>query len=388
MSSGRSARHAWPTAGGAARAVLAAAICLGASLLANGRIDDTPSDLDVAWAVLTVAACLPLALRHRVPLVAAVVALSASLVGFALGYSMSAVLVLALALVGLSASRAAVRLTGTLGVYSGAVVAGIALASGDSTPVLATVAGFAVGMLPALLGENLRVERARTHDAREQARRIEELRDRDVQRAVAEERLRVARDVHDITGHHLSAIALQSAGAGRMTHDADARAAFERIHGLTAQALGQTRRTLGVLRDPSEPAALAPPPRLAHVEHLLAPARAAGIDVSLDVEGAPRELSETMEMCAYRVIQESLTNVVRHAGAGRVRVAVAYGEQVLAVVVDDDGQGSDAGRPVRPGSGIEGMRERLALVGGSLAAGPRDGEGWTVHATIPLEDPR
>jgi signal transduction histidine kinase len=241
------------------------------------------------------------------------------------------------------------------------------------------------------VGERLRAERVRSRDARELARRVEELRDRDVERAVAEERLRIARDVHDITGHHLSAISLQAAGAGRTTGDPLARETFERIHRLTSEALGQTRRALGVLRHEDEDGAAAPPPppRIASVEPLLGPARAAGIAAELSVEGDVRELPETVEMCAYRVVQESLTNVVRHADARSVRVVVAYGPATLRIAVDDDGRGgaADGGPPVRGGSGIEGMRERLALVGGELTTGPGGPlGGWSVRAVVPLEE--
>ena len=191
--------------------------------------------------------------------------------------------------------------------------------------------------------------------------------------------------MHDITGHHLSAISLQAAGASRATSDPVARGALERIHRLTSGALGQTRRALGVLRE-SEPAALAPTPRLEHVEQLLEPARDAGLAVDLRVDGAGRPLSDEIEVCAYRVVQESLTNVVRHASATAVHVRVAYGERELLVTVDDDGVGG----PGRPGGGIEGMRERVAIVGGSFAAGPAR-HGWSVRASIPLDaepDPR
>ncbi|MDW5597049.1 histidine kinase [Conexibacter stalactiti] len=327
--------------------------------------------------------------RQGWPAVGAVVALLSALLGNILDSPVTGpLIVLALGLVGLATSRAGVRLTRTLGVFSGAVLAFLAFLTADADGLIAPISGFAIGMLPALIGEQLRAERIRARDANELARRVEELRDRDIGRAVAEERLRIARDVHDITGHHLSAISLQASGAGGRTADLEARASFDLIHGLTTEALGQTRRALGVLRQTSEGAALVPSPRLAHVEDLFAPARAAGIDVDLRVEGEPRELSETVEMCAFRVIQESLTNVARHAGARAVRVVVDYGATALRLAVLDDGSGAG---PVRAGSGIEGMRERVAIVGGELAVGPQGGGGagggggWAVRATLPLE---
>jgi signal transduction histidine kinase len=116
------------------------------------------------------------------------------------------------------------------------------------------------------------------------------------------------------------------------------------------------------------------------VEQLLEPARAAGLAVELRIDGA-RPLSDELEVCAYRVVQEALTNVVRHAGASAVRVRVAYGERELLIAVEDDGAGGSGGRP---GAGIRGMRERVAIVGGTVAAGPTT-EGWSVRATLPLD---
>ncbi|MDQ2700577.1 MAG: sensor histidine kinase, partial [Actinomycetota bacterium] len=151
------------------------------------------------------------------------------------------------------------------------------------------------------------------------------------------------------------------------------------------EALGQTKSSLGVLRLEAEPPELAPSPRLAQADGLLAPAREAGLDVSLRTEGRERELPDTVEMCGYRVIQESLTNVVRHARATTVRIIVAYEHESLVVTIEDDGSSSDDG-PVRTGAGIEGMRERVGLIGGSLDAGQRATGGWMVRAMLPAGD--
>jgi signal transduction histidine kinase len=365
--------------GDAARAMVVAGLCVGATFLVHDQLSDEPGNVAAGAIVMIVLACVPIAFRRLAPVLPAIVALAVSLVGVALGETMSGLIIAALILVGVTTSRASVRLTPTLGVFSGAVLCAIAVIQADNAYGLAAIAGFAVGLLPAVLGENLRAERARTRDARELARQVEELRDRDVERAVIEERLRIARDVHDITGHHLSAIALQAAGASRMTEDPVAAGALRRIHGLTHAALSQTRGALGVLR---AEATSTPSPRLADVEALLAPARGAGLRVELDVGGEARELSESVELCAHRVIQESMTNVMRHADAASVRVAIDYGDDVLAIAVEDDGVGAQ--RSAGAGSGIQGMRERLALVGGELSVGPGE-TGWSVRATVPLE---
>jgi signal transduction histidine kinase len=380
------ASRARPSVADVGRALAVLSVCVGVTLLLDDQLATTPRGFDVPWVALTAAACLPVAFARNTPFAAAAAALGLSLLGMLLGYPMTAPIIVALALVAVAASRAEVRLTGTLGVLSGGVIAVVALSRADHDQWIAALGGLAVGMLPALAGEKLRAERVRARDARELARRAEELRDSDIQRAVTEERLRIARDVHDITGHHLSAIALQAGGASLTTQDPTASAALRRIHELAHETLGQTRRALGALRDDDAPAALSPLPRLADVDQLLATARATGAAPELRVEGKVQELPESIEVCAYRVIQESLTNVVRHAHAGAVQVLINYDAGLLTVTVDDDGVGAPrtGGGPVRTGGGLVGMRERLALVGGSLAAGPRDGGGWSVRATLPL----
>ncbi len=341
------------------------------------QVDRAP---DLLGALLAIAACVPVAVRRAHPLAAAVVALAFACAALALGYLVIVPVLVGLVLCSLAAIHSAQRVTLPLAAYAGTVMAAGVAITGDDSPVLVGIlGGVAIGVTAVLIGDAIRSERERTREAHEFAQRIAELRDRDVERAVAEERLRIARDVHDITGHHLSAISLQAAGAGRTTSDPVAREALGRIHRLTSEALGQTRRALGALRE-SGPAAHAPTPRLEHVEELLEPAREAGLAVDLRLDGAHRPLPDEIEVCAYRVVQESLTNVVRHAAASAVRVRVSYGERELLIAVDDDG----AGDPGRPAGGIEGMRERVAIVGGSFAAGPA-GHGWSVRASLPLD---
>lgn len=338
---------------------------------------------DLLGVVLTVAACAPLAVRRTHPLAAALVALPFACVALALGYMVIVPVLVSLGLCSWAALHSPRPVTAPLAAYAGTMMGPAVAITGDDSPLLLRMlGGVAIGVTAVLIGGAIRSERERTHEAQEFARRIAELRDRDVERAVVEERLRIARDVHDITGHHLSAISLQAAGAGRATSDPVARATLERIHRLTSEALGQTRRTLGVLRGtaPVDPAARAPTPRLEHVEQLLGPARDAGLAVDLRRDGTARPLSDEIEVCAYRVVQEALTNVVRHAEASAVRVHLGYGERDLLIEVDDDGVGGHG----RPGGGIEGMRERVAIVDGDFAAGPTR-HGWSVRASLPLD---
>ena len=361
----------------------ALAIALSLAVLRLGTPDPTQNDRapDLLGALLAIAACAPLAVRRAYPLAAAVVALPFAGAALALGYLVIPAVLVGLVLCSLAAALSAQRVTVPLAAYAGTVMAAAVGITGEESPVpVRLLGGVAIGVTAVLIGDAIRSERERAREAQAVAQRIAELRDRDVERAVVEERLRIARDVHDITGHHLSAISLQAAGASRTTSDPVAREALERIHGLTSEALGQTRRTLGVLRE-SGPAERAPTPRLAHVEQLLGPARDAGLAVELHIDGADRPLSDELEVCAYRVVQEALTNVVRHAHASAVRVRVTYSDRELSIAVEDDGVG---GSGDRPGAGLRGMRERVAIVGGRVTAGPA-ADGWSVRASLPLD---
>lgn len=370
------------------RGVVAVAIGVGISVVVN--LQASPRHhLGPLLLALTVLACCVAVIYRTVPVVAALTALAISLLGTLLGYTMAGALVVALVLVGMTCSRSGVRVTGPIGVLSGLCLAAVALVRADHDVFLASVGGFAVGMLPALAGERVRSIRGATRDAREIARRIEELRDRDVLRAVTQERLRIARDVHDITGHHLSAISLQAAGGGRASTDETARVAFGHIHRLAKQALDQTRGALGILREDDDAMALAPPPRVADLDTLLEPTRMAGLDVSLAAAGQVRELPETVDTCVYRVVQESLTNVLRHAQATTVQVTVDYGPTALKVTICDNGTAASkvSQRPGRPsGNGLVGMRDRVSLIGGELFAGARDdgSSGWIVRISVPM----
>lgn len=378
---GERMRLAAPRLADVAAAVVLAAASV-ALLLSDVDADarTVVTDPDALGVALAIAACAPVAVHRALPAPAAVVALLAAGASGLLGYSVALPVLVALLLSGRVAVDRHGPETIAVGALSGIAIAASAVNGVEHGVIVRAIGGFAVGVLPALIGNAIRGERVQVREAHELARKVEELRDRDVERAVVQERLRIARDVHDITGHHLSAIALQSGGAGRTTHDPGARAAFERIHGLTTEALGQTRRALGVLRE-TGPAARSPAPRLAHVEQLLAPARDAGLAVELHRDGPERPLPDEVEVCAYRVVQESLTNVVRHAGAAKVVVRVEYGEHDVSVTVEDDGLGAP---PRRDGGGLAGMRERVALVDGSFQAGPA-GNGWSVRATLPTE---
>jgi signal transduction histidine kinase len=202
--------------------------------------------------------------------------------------------------------------------------------------------------------------------------------------AVLEERTRIARELHDVVAHAISVIVLQARGARHAlaTEPADARGAIDSIEQTATQALGEMRRLLGMLRESDEEVALAPQPSLAHLDALVAHVRDAGVPVDVHVEGTPRELAPGVDLSAYRIVQEALTNALKHAGKARVRVSVRYGEDLLEVEVADTGAGGVNGATA--GHGLAGMRERVAVFGGELETGPRVEGGYAVRARLPL----
>ena len=210
--------------------------------------------------------------------------------------------------------------------------------------------------------------------------------ERQAERAVADERARMARELHDIVPHNLSVVVLQAAGA-QAAGGQDADPALEKIEHSGRQALVEMRRLLGVLRQPGDQPArpeLAPQPGLAELAALAEGVRAAGLPVVLVVDGDPAGLPAAVDISAYRIVQEALTNVLKHAGQASAQVTVRCGADVVQIEVTDDGAGPQAGGQPGAGHGLAGMRERVALFGGELTAGPRPGGGFAVRALLPL----
>ncbi|WP_367318475.1 sensor histidine kinase [Streptomyces sp. HUAS ZL42] len=202
----------------------------------------------------------------------------------------------------------------------------------------------------------------------------------------AEERLRIAREVHDVVGHNISMINVQAGAAlHRLKKDpAQAEEALGAIKAGSRETLRELRATLGVLRQVDEQAPTAPAPGLARAEELAVSAGLSGLRVRIERTGAERSLSAPVDLAAYRIVQESLTNAARHSGGGEVTVRLVYGDEGLALAIEDDGRGATA-RPavVGGGSGIVGMTERARALGGELTAGPRAEGGFVVRARLP-----
>jgi signal transduction histidine kinase len=246
------------------------------------------------------------------------------------------------------------------------------------------------------LGELQRRRRLATVHLEQLNAQLQRERDLKARWAVAEERARIARELHDVVAHSVSVMVVQ-AGAARRLVDGDpaqARQALTSIESTGRQALAEMRRLLGVMRHdgdarPEEAAdALAPQPGLADLDALVGRAKDAGLEVELQVEGAPRPLAAGIDLSAYRIVQEALTNCLKHAGAAKAIVRLCYGREDLELQVLDDGRGvvglRDPGRE-NGGHGLIGMRERVAVFGGNLDVGPRPGGGFKVDARLPLE---
>ncbi|MEV4001754.1 histidine kinase [Actinomadura sp. NPDC049753] len=223
-----------------------------------------------------------------------------------------------------------------------------------------------------MTGNSVRTRRAHAEAMREQA----------TAQAVAAERLRIARELHDMVAHSVGIIAIQAGVGGRVidTQPAEARNALDAIEATSRDTLSGLRRMLTALRkDDPGAAPLGPAPGLDDLARLAEAAGDAGVAVDVRTSGEPRALPPDVDLSAYRIVQEAVTNVVRHAGTDRCRVTIGYGDGELAVEVEDDGVGGVVGT----GYGLVGMRERVALLRGEFAAGPRPGGGFRVAARFP-----
>ncbi len=232
-----------------------------------------------------------------------------------------------------------------------------------------------------LLGEAARARIAHVAAVEERARFLEQTREQEALRRAAEERLRVAREVHDVVAHTLAGIALQSGVGARLAEDDAARDALVTIRRLSKEGLAELRTALGILRGDDAVASREPTRALSDLEGLLDDMAAAGLEVRPVVRGDQRSFAPTVEAAAYRVVQESLTNVARHAGAPQATVCLTYGERGLEVEVIDDGSGPPVAGA--DGYGIAGMRERVLAAGGRFEAGPRPHGGFRVWAEFP-----
>ncbi|MDP1848563.1 MAG: sensor histidine kinase [Solirubrobacteraceae bacterium] len=274
---------------------------------------------------------------------------------------------------------------------------GLAIALGAAAIVVANDPGHSAGqfvVIPGTMaiawfaGLALRERAGQAEAAQERAVRAEREREENARRAVFEERVRIARELHDVVAHHVSMMGVQ-AGAARMVIDRDpakARDALAAIEASSRQAVDELHRLLGFLRQAGDADDLAPSPGVSQLPSLAAGMSDSDLAVEVGVEGEARPLPPTVDVSAYRIVQEALTNTLKHAGASRADVRLRYAPGALELEIVDDGRGAGAATGGGSGLGLIGMRERAALHGGQLTAGPVPGGGFAVRVTLPTAD--
>ncbi|MEU9794186.1 sensor histidine kinase [Streptomyces sparsogenes] len=288
-----------------------------------------------------------------------------------------------------------------------------ALAAALAAPVIATIrwpgpeqrtsVGWAISLvfttipfiLAWVLGDSVRTRRAYYAQLEERAARLEKEREAQAKVAVAAERARIARELHDVVAHNVSVMVVQADGAAYVMDAApeQARQALETISGTGRQALAEMRRLLGVLRSgaPSDDSDYVPQPDVEQIDDLVEQVRGAGLPVDFKIVGSPRPLPSGVELTAYRIVQEALTNTRKHGGPDvGASVRLTYFDDGLGLLVEDDGRGAqremyEDGGADGQGHGLIGMRERVGMVGGTLDAGPRPGGGFRISALLPLK---
>ena len=367
-------------------AVGLAAFAISATVLAGtGRVASDLREPDAGAYLLAAACSAAVVARRRFPAGAAVAGLAAALAFSAAQYPVALTPVTLLPLYTaasvLSAPRARILLAGA--VVAAALTTTLSPGPTDPSMVALVVAAW-------LLGSYVGSRRAYTAELERKNRLLEQARVELADRAVAEERLRIARELHDVVAHAMSVVALH-AGTGRMVateNPAAARQALTTIESATRSALTEMRRLLDVLRGSSGDAAagLAPTPGLADLDALVADVARSGVLVEVRVEGERRDVPAGVDLSAYRIVQEALTNVIKHAQRARTTILVRYEDDALAVEVGDEGPGPQVPVPAdaTAGHGLVGMRERVALYGGELSAGPGPSGGFRVAARLPF----
>ena len=358
---------------------LAAFAAVGTHFAAHGQ--HAYRQVDVGAYALAVAAAGALVWRRRYPVQVMGVVFAVTLAYFALGYPGGPIwlpLIIAYFTAAVRGHRLAAAITAAAGF---AVFPWLDYLLRNARPPSAIFLGALAAWLLLVLGA-AEIVRGRRERAAETAR----IREEEQLRQASEERLRIARELHDAIGHHLSLINVQSGVALHLGEELpeQARSSFSAIRQASKEALSELRSVLSVLRQEDEPAPRSPTSTIARLDDLVSQAAAAGLAVRTEIDGPPRPLPFSVDAAAYRIVQEALTNVTRHAGPATAMVRVCYAEQDLAVQVDDDGTGPPPGPPAGNGRGIIGMRERAAALGGELQAGARPGGGFRVQARLPL----
>jgi signal transduction histidine kinase len=360
-----------------------------AAMHANGSLSDGPV-LARSWLVLFGAAA-PLVVRRRYPWVAAPAVAVAYLLATQLDVDEVAARLPVLVMIYTAAAMLELAEAAAIAaLLAAAVVVALGDAQSDGTNYNQYLAQLLTLLVCFLVGRTVHTQRAYTRALEERARTAEAGREATAREAVFSERRRIARELHDVVAHHVSVMGVMAAGARRalVRDPAAAGEALGTIEQTGRTTLRELRRLLDVLRkDDETDAALSPQPGVAGLEALVAQVREAGLPVELVVSGEPEQLDPGIDLTVFRIVQEGLTNALKHAGPATATVRVAFAKDRVELRVDDDGAGGVDGRP-GAGHGLVGMRERVSLYGGTLSAGRGAGAGYSVVATIPIEPPR
>ncbi|MEV7966453.1 sensor histidine kinase [Sphaerisporangium sp. NPDC088356] len=380
------------------------------------------SPLTPATVVLGAVMCAALIFRRAWPRVVVAVTLAGLVAHVVVGGTRSALDLVPAIAIATMATHSPRRDAWRIGVISALVLAAARITFSDASWFGPEVAGQVawIGMATAA-GDSVRNRRAYVTAVEERARRAEQTREEEAERRVMEERLRIARELHDVLAHHIALINVQAQVASHVMDDEprQAREALGHIRQAGRAALDELRTTVGLLRRPgsTEELPTEPAPGLDRLPELITSFTAAGLRVDCHLEGTPRPLPSPVELTAFRVVQEALTNVSKHAGEATTRVRITYGRRDLTVDVTDDGRGHNpigtagttwtstapqAGTAIRAGTGtaaepvadedtptghgLVGMRERALSVGGTFSVGPALGRGFRVHAVLPAPE--
>jgi signal transduction histidine kinase len=367
----------------AGASALAAAALVGA-VREDVDISDATRSLDALGILLILGMTLPLAARRALPYGVAIVTVACAIAAVAAGYPVGVGplgAVFALSSLAYTTSRRDTVLLGIPAIV--ALLAGFEAAPGSMT-ASEVASNFLVIAFTLLIGDLLRVHKDQNALLAERNRELEKLRETERRSAVVEERMRIAREVHDVVGHSLVAITLQArAGLRRLSRSPERVAeALREIEGLAAQALDETRTAVATIRSDADGSPLQRKPTLADLPGLVQSMRGSDLDIDLTLDRTAHDLPTGLQSAAYRIVQESLNNVAKHARSAHAAVRLERNGEMFVIEITDDGATAAIGDE---GSGLRGMHERAEQYGGSLEAGPAPGGGWRVGATFPVE---
>lgn len=342
--------------------------------------------VDAVEVILLILLAAPLTLRRKWPvftvIVVGVIALAALAAGYPGGPPTIALLV---ALYGVAANGHRRWSAAVTVVFAGGGLVFRALVERESFVSVALHS--ALFVLVSLLGDAVHSRRLLASETRERLRLAEAERNAETQRRIADERLRIARELHDVMAHSVTTVSVQAGAAldALDSHPGEAREMLRSMRATSRHAMQELRATVSLLRaDPQDGNARDPAPGLEEIDGLVARIRHAGIDVDMSVVGRSRSLPPAVELTAYRIVQEALTNVIRHASATAARVLLTYAEHHLVVQIDDDGSGPSPADT--PGFGLRGLQERVDALAGTLFLGTSPSGGFRLRAQIPTQE--